>query len=63
MLKKPVGCDSCNDTGHAGRTGMHECLEGTDEIKRMIMKQSLVEELRAQAISDGMTTLKTRWNL
>ena len=58
MLKKPVGCDSCNDTGYAGRTGMHECLEGTDEIKRMIMKQSMVEELRAQAISDGMTTLK-----
>ena len=37
---------------------MHECLEGTDEIKRMVMKQSLVEELREQALSDGMTTLK-----
>ncbi len=58
MLKKAVGCDSCNDTGYAGRTGMHECLEGTDEIKRMIMKQSLVEELREQALGDGMTTLK-----
>jgi len=58
MLKKPVGCDSCNDTGYAGRTGIHECLEGTDEIKRMIMKQRLVEDLRKQAISDGMTTLK-----
>ncbi|MBC8284295.1 MAG: GspE/PulE family protein [Nitrospinae bacterium] len=58
MLKKPVGCQNCNDTGYAGRTGLHECLEGTDEIKRMIMKKSLVEELRAQALSDGMTTLK-----
>ena len=58
MLKKPVGCDSCNDKGYAGRTGIHECLEGTEEIKRMIMKQSLVEELREQAIIDGMTTLK-----
>jgi len=58
MLKRPVGCDSCNDKGYAGRTGIHECLEGTDEIKRMVMKQSLVEELRKQAISDGMTTLK-----
>jgi len=37
---------------------LHECLEGTDDIKRMIMKQSLVEDLRKQAISDGMTTLK-----
>ncbi|MBT6739940.1 MAG: type II/IV secretion system protein, partial [Nitrospina sp.] len=58
MLKKPVGCNNCNDTGYAGRTGLHECLEGTDDIKRMIMKQSLVEDLRKQAISDGMTTLK-----
>jgi type II secretory ATPase GspE/PulE/Tfp pilus assembly ATPase PilB-like protein/GAF domain-containing protein len=58
MLKKPVGCTNCNDTGYAGRTGIHECLEGTDEIKRMVMKQSLVEELRNQALKDGMTTLK-----
>ncbi|MEK9629508.1 MAG: ATPase, T2SS/T4P/T4SS family [Nitrospinota bacterium] len=58
MLKKPVGCDSCNNTGYAGRTGIHECLEGTEEVKRMIMKKSLVEELREQALKDGMTTLK-----
>jgi type II secretory ATPase GspE/PulE/Tfp pilus assembly ATPase PilB-like protein len=58
MFKKPVGCDSCNDKGYAGRTGIHECLEGKEEIKRMIMKQSLVEELREQALSDGMNTLK-----
>jgi type II secretory ATPase GspE/PulE/Tfp pilus assembly ATPase PilB-like protein/GAF domain-containing protein len=58
MLKKPVGCDSCNEKGYAGRTGIHECLEGTDEMKRMVMNQSPVEELRGQALSDGMTTLK-----
>jgi type II secretory ATPase GspE/PulE/Tfp pilus assembly ATPase PilB-like protein len=32
--------------------------EGTDEMKRMVMKQSPVEELREQALNDGMTTLK-----
>ena len=58
MLKRPVGCHSCIDKGYAGRTGIHECLEGADEVKRMVMKQCLVEELREQAISDGMTTLK-----
>jgi type II secretory ATPase GspE/PulE/Tfp pilus assembly ATPase PilB-like protein len=57
-LKKPVGCSDCNDTGYLGRTGLHEVLEGTDEIKRMIMNKALVEELRTQAIKDGMTTLK-----
>jgi len=58
LLKKPVGCSKCNDTGYSGRTGLHEVLEGTDEIKRMIMKQALMEEIREQAIKDGMTTLK-----
>ncbi len=57
-LKKPVGCHKCNDTGYAGRTGLHEVMEGTEELKRMIMNKSLVEEIRAQAIKDGMTTLK-----
>lgn len=57
-LKKPVGCAACNETGYAGRTGLHECLDGTDDIKRMIMQKSMVEDLRKQAINDGMTTLK-----
>ncbi|MFT4577754.1 MAG: type II secretory ATPase GspE/PulE/Tfp pilus assembly ATPase PilB-like protein [Nitrospinales bacterium] len=58
MLKKPVGCAACNETGYAGRTGLHELLDGSDDIKRMIMKNELVENLREQAIKDGMTTLK-----
>ena len=57
-LKKPVGCSKCSDTGYVGRTGLHEVLEGTDEIKRMIMGKALIEDIRAQAIKDGMTTLK-----
>lgn len=58
ILKKPVGCAACNETGYAGRTGLHELLDGSDDIKRMIMKKELVENLREQAIKDGMTTLK-----
>ena len=58
LIKKAAGCATCSDSGYAGRTGIHEVLEGTNDIKRMIMKQSLIEDLRAQAISDGMTTLK-----
>ncbi len=58
MLKKPVGCDKCNQSGYAGRTGLHELLEGTADIKRMIMQKQLVEVLRNQAVKDGMTTLK-----
>jgi type II secretory ATPase GspE/PulE/Tfp pilus assembly ATPase PilB-like protein len=58
MLKRPVGCKNCEETGLAGRTGIYEILEGTSELKNLIMKGATVEVLRKQAISDGMTTLK-----
>ncbi len=58
LLKKPVGCQACGDTGYAGRTAIHEILEGTQEIKRLIVKGAMVEEIRTQARADGMVTLK-----
>ncbi len=58
MIKKPVGCQACGDTGYAGRTALHEVLDASAEMKRLIMKSALVEELREQAMKDGMTTLK-----
>ena len=57
-LKRATGCDRCNNTGYLGRIGLHEVLEATDTMKRMIMKQALIEELREQAQKDGMVTLK-----
>jgi len=38
--------------------GIHELLMGTDEQKRLIQSNAKMEELRGQAIKDGMTTLK-----
>ncbi len=58
MLKGPVGCDACGQTGYAGRMGLHELLEGTREVKRLIVKGAIMEEIQEQAIRDGMTTLK-----
>ncbi|MGM0451919.1 MAG: ATPase, T2SS/T4P/T4SS family [Thermodesulfobacteriota bacterium] len=56
-LFAPVGCDQCNGTGYKGRMGIHELMEGTKAIKRMIKKQASAEELFEQAASEGMTTL------
>ncbi len=58
MLYRPVGCDQCNNTGYRGRMGIHELLIGTDEMKRMIQIKAPMEQIREQAIKDGMTTLK-----
>jgi type II secretory ATPase GspE/PulE/Tfp pilus assembly ATPase PilB-like protein len=56
-LKKAVGCPHCAGTGYRGRMALHELMLGTDPIKRLIQKGATVEELRNQAIADGMTTL------
>jgi len=56
-LYRPKGCDRCGNTGYRGRTGLHELIVGTDEIKSMIQGRAKMEELRDQAIKDGMTTL------
>ena len=57
-LNKAAGCDACNNTGYAGRMGLHELLMGTDDMKKLIQANSKMEDLRKQAIKDGMTTLK-----
>ncbi len=56
-LFKTKGCPKCSNTGYRGRTGIHELLEGTDKMKSLIQNKARIEELRGQAIKDGMTTL------
>ena len=57
VLYRGKGCEACNGTGLKGRTAIHELLEGTDEIKRLIQRSAPVEEIRKKAIEEGMTTL------
>ncbi|MFH1488581.1 MAG: GspE/PulE family protein [Pseudomonadota bacterium] len=56
-LYKANGCDKCGNTGYKGRTGIHELLDGTDTMQGLIQGKAKMEELRTQAIKDGMTTL------
>jgi type II secretory ATPase GspE/PulE/Tfp pilus assembly ATPase PilB-like protein len=56
-LYRPKGCPKCTNTGYKGRMGIHELLVATDEMKRKIQKRESIEELRKQAMRDGMTTL------
>lgn len=57
VLYKPNGCHACGNTGYKGRTGIHELLVGSDEIKKLIQNRARMEEIRQQAIKEGMTTL------
>ncbi|UCB51456.1 MAG: Flp pilus assembly complex ATPase component TadA [Deltaproteobacteria bacterium] len=57
FLNKPNGCPNCGNTGYRGRTGIHELLVGTDDMKNLIQSRAKMEDLRKQAIKDGMATL------
>jgi type II secretory ATPase GspE/PulE/Tfp pilus assembly ATPase PilB-like protein len=55
---KAVGCDKCGGSGFKGRCGLHELLIATDKIKKLIQEHARVAEILAQALEDGMRTLK-----
>ena len=57
-LNRAVGCDECGDTGYKGRTGIHELLVGTHELQAMIYKKAELDDIRKQAVKDGMRTMK-----
>ncbi|RFC38380.1 MAG: Type II secretory pathway ATPase GspE/PulE or T4P pilus assembly pathway ATPase PilB [Candidatus Nitrotoga sp. LAW] len=57
-LYEPVGCEDCSGTGYRGRVGLHELMVGTDLIKKNIQEHARVAEMFANALNDGMRTLK-----
>ena len=58
FLYRPWRCEECSETGYKGRMGIHELLEGTPEIKRLIKKRATTEAIFSQGLNEGMTTLK-----
>jgi general secretion pathway protein E len=62
MVGKPiwqaVGCPECMDTGYKGRQAVYEIMQVTDPVKRQVMANSDSGEIRRQAVSDGMRTLR-----
>ena len=58
MGANPDGCDDCGGTGYKGRTGIHELLTGTPTLQGMIYKKAELDDIRKQALKDGMRTMK-----
>jgi len=52
------GCDICNGTGYRGRQGLYEVMPMSSQIRRMVLRGASTEELRDQAMSEGMLTLR-----
>jgi type II secretory ATPase GspE/PulE/Tfp pilus assembly ATPase PilB-like protein len=52
------GCDTCNNTGYAGRTVVGEIMVVSDEIKEMIVEGASLGKLRDAALRNGMVPLR-----
>jgi type IV pilus assembly protein PilB len=57
-LFKGAGCELCKGTGYKGRTGVHELMVLTDELRDIILNKAPSHVLRNQAMSQGMRTLQ-----
>jgi type IV pilus assembly protein PilB len=55
---KGTGCTDCNQTGMSGRTGIFEVMPITPAIERLILDGASADELRKQAVAEGMQTLR-----
>lgn len=57
-LFKGKGCDHCKGSGYKGRTGIHELLMMSDEIRDEILKRGPAHLIRNLAVQTGMKTLQ-----
>jgi type IV pilus assembly protein PilB len=57
-LYKKVGCPKCANTGFAGRTGVYEIMEVTHDLKLIIERKGTADEIKNQALKEGMKTLR-----
>ncbi len=53
----PKGCEHCNGSGYKGRTAVHEILEVDEELRKLIVKGAITEDIRDLARKKGMRTL------
>lgn len=55
---KGKGCPTCNNTGYKGRVAIYEVLEMTPSVKEILLRGGSNDEIKKQAIKDGMKTLR-----
>jgi type IV pilus assembly protein PilB len=52
------GCSACNKSGYSGRIGIFEVMFISSQIESMIVGKASEQEIREQAIKEGMMTLR-----
>jgi type IV pilus assembly protein PilB len=57
-LYRARGCKKCGNIGYRGRMGIHEVLTVSEAIERLTVEAASADEIKRQAIEEGMTTLR-----
>ena len=57
-LARGVGCRECRRTGYSGRMGIYELLITTDDIRQLAHDRASTWEMKRQAVTNGMHTLR-----
>ncbi len=52
------GCNFCANTGYSGRTGVYEVMPLSEEVRRLLLKGAGSADIKAQALSEGMVTMR-----
>lgn len=58
VIYGPVGCPKCNNTGKKGRIGCYEVMLMTPALRQVVLNGGNTEDIRKQAIKEGMLTLR-----
>lgn len=58
QVYKGKGCMVCNQSGYKGRVAIYEVLEISPIIKEIILRGGSTDEIKRQAIKEGMKTLR-----
>ena len=52
------GCNFCAETGYRGRVAVFEVLTVGEKIRRLLMEGASADEIKAQAIAEGMVPMR-----
>jgi len=53
-----AGCGKCRGTGFLGRSGVFEVMPINDRIRELVLQRASSEEIKREAIAEGMITLR-----
>jgi general secretion pathway protein E len=58
IVYRGTGCQRCRGTGYRGRTGVHEVLSYSENLRRLTNEKADLELIRDKAVEEGMISMR-----